>query len=133
MNKGSLYYANGSIRFVGRYEPQEDGTEKYIEGKLYRKNGILWMEGTFQKGSLLEGKEYYPNGKLMFEGKYTDGKPCNYYGPPYPLFGKLYDKEGNIIYDGTIPRTSEGSLGYPYIRMPDGSTMAVIGVPSHVD
>jgi len=127
---GTLFYKNGAVRFTGIYEELEDGTERYIEGSLYREDGKLWMEGTFQSASLLRGKEYYPNGQLMFDGEYTNGKPHSYYGPPYPLNGVLYDEAGNTLYTGHIPAGSKGGVGYPHILLPDGSFKPVPGLPS---
>lgn len=45
---GTLFYKNGAVRFTGTYEELEDGTERYIEGSLYREDGKTWMEGIFQ-------------------------------------------------------------------------------------
>lgn len=128
MTEGILLYENGSVRFDGEYEVLEDGTEKYIKGSLYREDGTLWMQGRFQRGGLRSGKQYYPNGQLMFSGEYNDRERGSYYGPPYPVRGTLYDEEGKVLYDGRIPKTSSGSLGYPYIRLPDGSLRSVEGI-----
>lgn len=124
---GTLYYKDGAVRFVGEYIINQDGQKSYIRGQVYFHSGILWMEGEFQRGGLRKGNEYYPSGQLMFSGEYNDRETGSYYGPPYPLCGKFYTEDGTLVYNGKVQRVSHGSLGYPYIRLPNGD-MPVKGI-----
>ena len=56
----------------------------------------------------------------MFEGFYNFRERGSYYGPAYPMEGKLYDEEGNLIFDGEIPVERSGSVAYPYVKTPNG-------------
>lgn len=116
-----------------------------IKGTTYYKNGNKHQEGYFQLGGMLAGKVYYPSGRLKFEGVYVDkhnkftnengeviagdGKvlyirtgdhTVSYYGPPYPLSGKFYDEEDNLLYEGDFTIGFQGGVGYPKVRNPEG-------------
>ena len=88
----------------------------YGAGCAYWPDGNKYMEGWFGIKGLLYGKEYYPDGTLRFEAAYA----LNYgYGPNYPVYGKMYDVQGNCIHEGMISCEKSG-LGYPVITVPAG-------------
>ena len=89
-------------------------------GICYYKSGIKYREGQFQRGGLLEGKEYYRSGELKFEGQYNYRETGNYYGPPYPVNGKFYDKDGDLIYKGDFKIGHRINVGYPVVLFPEG-------------
>lgn len=121
---GKLYYDTGELRYEGYYSPHEYFKEHHYpngRGVYYYINGVVYREGQFQRGGLLEGKEYYPSGKLKFEGRYNcRAIDRGYYGPTYPLFGKFYNEDGTLIYEGNFTIEKQGSVGYPKVIIPEG-------------
>ncbi|MCD8005970.1 MAG: hypothetical protein LUF29_03205 [Oscillospiraceae bacterium] len=117
-----------------------------ITGVSYYRNGNKYREGKFQRAGLLEGKEYYESGVLKFDGVFNDKRsaksytingilinekgevspygeitvPRNYYGPSYPIEGKYYSEDGELIYEGKFKVIHRGSLGYPQVVFPEG-------------
>ena len=62
------------------------------KGEEYKLNtNILIFQGDYLKGKKNgKGKEYYDDGKLKFEGEYLNN---------YPITGKGYNSNGNIIFE----------------------------------
>lgn len=121
---GKLYYDTGELRYEGYYSPN-DHTVTHHEpngrGISFYKSGVVYREGQFQHGGLFEGKEYYPSGKLKFEGRYNCRRSGNgYYGPSYPLRGRFYSEDGELLFDGEFKVTKLGSVGYPKVVFPEG-------------
>jgi hypothetical protein len=50
----------------------------------------------------------------LFIGDYNKG-PRNYYGPRYFVFGRLFNKEGTLWYEGTF-NIGHSLIGYPLFR-----------------
>ena len=84
---GKEYYNDDKIVFEGEYI----NGKKNGYGKEYSFDGKIISEGSYKSG-LKNGKfkEYYNDGKIFFEGEYMNGKEWN---------SKVYDKDGNIIYE----------------------------------
>ena len=68
----------------------------------------------FDVKGLVYGREYYPNGKIRFEGAY---KINHGYGPNYPEYGRCYNEDGNMYYEGKLSVKRSG-LGWPSVKMP---------------
>ena len=105
--KGTEYYDNGQIKFIGEYSNGKRwngngydiyGNKKFEikEGKGHIKeyedhNYNLIFEGDYLNGEKNGyGKEFYKNGYIKFEGEYLNEKRWN---------GKIYDKYGNNEYE----------------------------------
>lgn len=88
----------------------------------YYEDGSVKCEGIFQKAGLFEGKLYYPSGQLKFEGKCNnkEREKSGYYGPSYPVSGRFYSEDGQLIYEGQFKVIHQGSLGYPRVMEPEG-------------
>lgn len=122
---GKLHYETGELKYEGFYSPFKHAPEKFEpmgKGIHYFKNGLIYREGVFQHGGLLEGKEYYPSGRLKFNGRFNDRSKDKrgYYGPTYPIFGKFYDEDGSLIYEGEFQVQHCGTIGYPHVVLPEG-------------
>ena len=88
--KGKEYYYKGRLIFEGEY------LNGKINGKWkeYNYEGELLFEGEYLNDKRsVKGKEYDDDGKLRFEGEYLDGKQSE---------GKVYDDQGNMIYEMKI-------------------------------
>ena len=131
MKTGMLYYPNGQLRFVGRYDDTKLDTDGqhylFFAGVKFREDGTLWCEGIFQHGGLYYGRLYYPSGNLKFIGQFNDKhgtitgrKTEGYYGPSYPVNGTFYAEDGSILYQGTFRIQKQGSIGYPKVVVPEG-------------
>lgn len=131
MKSGTLYYPNGEVHFVGRYDDTKLGADgqpySFFAGVEFREDGTLWREGVFQSGGLYYGRLFYPSGKQKFMGKFNDKHgiltgcaPEDYYGPSYPVEGTFYAEDGKILYQGKFKVRKCGSLGYPKVIEPEG-------------
>lgn len=131
MKTGMLYYPNGQLRFVGRYDDTKldaDGQPYvFFAGVKFREDGTLWCEGIFQHGGLYYGRLFYPSGKLKFIGQFNDKhgaitgcQPEGYYGPSHPVNGTFYAEDGSVLYQGTFQIQKQGSIGYPKVVVPEG-------------
>ena len=106
--KGIEYYYKSSqnqnleILFEGNFRNNYrwNGKGKEIEiiegngkGFEFDKYGKLQFEGEYKDGKKWKGKEFYEDekNKIKFEGEYKDGKKWK---------GKVYNKLGNLIFDG---------------------------------
>ncbi|MCR4621198.1 MAG: hypothetical protein K5663_03880 [Clostridiales bacterium] len=85
-------------------------------GRAFNRDGSVYMEGMFGIKGLLFGKVYYPNGFIRFEGCFRLNRA---YGPNYPEYGSWFDEQGSLKYHGRF-RIYRSSLGYPYVRIPEG-------------
>lgn len=106
-------FAQDGVTLV--YEGYTLNGKPYGHGTVYYPDGSKYLEGLFDIKGLIRGKEYYENGQLRFYGIY---KIHQNYGPNPPIYGKLYDDEGNLLYNGTFKVTSMGSAGYPKVEIP---------------
>lgn len=84
-------------------------------GTLYYPNGNKCQEGIFDIKGLVHGKDYYMNGQVCFEGIYSINHA---YGPNAPRYGKFYDKDGNLKYNGEF-QIRTGGVGYPIVVKPE--------------
>ena len=75
------------------------------------------MEGSFADWFIVTGREYYKNGNIRFIGEYNKG-PRNYYGPRYFVFGRLFNEEGELWYEGAF-NVKHSSIGYPLFGKED--------------
>lgn len=98
------------------YEGNTFCDRPYGLGTLYFANGNKYQEAIFDVKGFVEGREYYPTGQLRFEGKYVI---CTGYGPNYPSFGRIYDEDGNLQFNGLFSVQRTG-IGYPRIKNPEG-------------
>jgi len=119
---GKLFYKTGAIRFEGYILHSKNvGSEPNGQGIMYFRNGKVYREGIFQHGGLLVGKEYYQSGNLKFEGRYNNRKvDGSYYGPTYPVCGKFFNDEGELLYEGEFEVIKQGNVGYPKVIFPEG-------------
>ena len=121
---GKLYYDTGELKYEGYYSPTEYYSSHHSpngRGISYYKNGKVYRDGQFYDGLFFEGKAYYPTGKLKFEGRYNrKTAQDSYYGPTYPVYGKFYGEDGNLIYEGKFSVVRQGSVGYPKVIFPEG-------------
>ena len=100
-----LFNDNGDLIYEGctlNDKPCGKGTVFYEDGSIYQ-------EGIFGIKGLLSGREYYKNGVLRFEGDYFLN---NSYGPNFPKYGKYYNSDGNLVYNGKF-QWKRGCVGYP--------------------
>lgn len=110
--------------YEGYYIPAEHESvhhEPDGRGIEYFKNGTVYREGQFQHGGLFDGKVYYPSGSLKFEGRFNcRAIDCYYYGPTYPIYGRYYSPNGELIYQGIFKIKKLGNCGYPKVITPEG-------------
>ena len=95
-----------------RYDGEVKCGKPYGNGKIYAPGGRLAMEGRFGIKGLTEGKVYYPDGGIRFDGRFRVNRG---YGPNYPFYGTVYDKDGRVLYKGKFSIRCSG-LGYPYLK-----------------
>ena len=95
--------------------------EDLIKTKYYP-NGNKQYEGVFDSKGLVRGVEYYPNGNIRFSGQF---KHNSGYGPNFPVCGKFYSEEGDLLYDGEFVIFKTG-VGWPFVTMPEGYGSVVL-------
>lgn len=106
-----LYSKSGKVI----YEGYTLYGKPYGAGTSYYANGNKCREGVFDIKGLVFGREYYPNGQVRFEGSFEINHG---YGPNYPVYGTLFDEEGNELYRGRIS-VIKSSIGYPMVTLPE--------------
>ncbi len=105
-----LYSEDGNLCYEGfvlNGMPYGSGTSDFANHSIYQ-------EGIFDIKGLVNGREYYPSGKLRFEGIY---RICSGYGPNYPIYGRCFDEQGNLYFEGKLTLRF-GGVGYPIIVNP---------------
>lgn len=84
---GKIYASSGFLV----YEGEVKNGKPYGEGKVYRADGFLHMEGLFGIKGFIKGKIYTESGGIRFQGRFKINRA---YGPNYPEEGILYDFNG---------------------------------------
>ena len=129
---GEQHYNNGALKYRGKLR----GKVPHGEGTGYWENGEVWCEGLFENGKPHgHCRVYFSDGGLRHEGTFLEGLPngpgkeCRQDGTPWfdgvfgkqgPYYsygariwveGRLYDKEGNLSYEGKF--VSDGKHSKP--------------------
>ena len=86
----------------------------YGLGIAYYPNGNVYRDGVFFIKGIVEGREYYSSGQLKFEGIWAVNRG---YGPNYPVMGKYYAENGDLIFSGKF-HFQKGGVGYPMMKYP---------------
>ena len=97
------------------YEGFTSGIYPAGVGVLYYPNGNKYQEGIFGFKGLVSGREYYQDGQVRFDGVYRINMA---YGPNEPLYGKFYDRQGELKYEGKFA-VSHSGLGWPFVKTPE--------------
>ena len=93
-------------------------------GRVFFRNGSVFMEGVFGIKGLLSGRVYYSSGMIRFEGQFRIN---NGYGPNFPEYGTWYGEDGKMLYRGEFG-VSRSSLGWPTVYKPEGFGVIPSGV-----
>lgn len=99
-----VIYYKGTKSIYYRGEKHQGYGSPNGKGIIYWQNGKKRYEGEFVLGTLKRGKSYYENGSLHYEGEMCRadklGKPSGFSDQVPHGVGKLYDKDGTLIYSG---------------------------------
>ena len=101
---GKMYYED-VLHFEGKWEK-----DVQIEGKTYRNDGSLWMDGVYDGLGYLRTGKLYEDGVLRCEGTFNG---------EYLVQGKLYDWKGTLSYEGELDYSIPQGHGIAYF---DGYT-----------
>jgi len=108
-----IFYPSGSLKYEGftKIDSRVNELIPFGQGVKFFENGNKNMEGSFADWFIETGTEYYKNGNIKFIGDYNKG-PRNYYGPRYFVFGRIFNEEGALWYEGTF-HIKHSLIGYP--------------------
>jgi len=98
------------------YEGYTVDHKAFGAGRVYLRDGSVYMEGEFGLKGFLSGKVFYPDGRIRFDGicRLNEG-----YGMNYPEYGSFYGEGGGLVFHGKF-RVSRSSLGWPWVVEPEG-------------
>lgn len=110
--KGELYKYN-ILTFTGVFDKPTYVLSiflRYSYGEEFYPNGQVKFKGSFSKGEYHRGVLYHENGQPYFDGTFGDQKLTGYdlqpliarVAPMEASMGKVYDKQGTLIYEGPL-------------------------------